>query len=181
MIGLPARDVVLHYRVSQGDVGLFGEHFLAHVGQGIDADVLDGRKAVVTCPDEVFADLHLLDVNGDVKLAVEHLFHSFGKLYIVLEVQIVGLSVDFLACDEACDAFGMFGDIDGGFHLIGCVERHNQLWGGEYVSLYGHLCLGVFVAYFDAENVAEEVGDFVIVRLRDVALVELWFVLRKTL
>ena len=98
----------------------------------------------------------------------------------MLEVEVICHAVDLLAGDESLDAFGMFCDIDRRLHLIGGMERENHLWRGVYVFLHRHLCLRVFVADFDAEDVAEQIGDFVVMRLCDVALMELRFFLRQS-
>ena len=83
---MTSRDVLLHDGVTESDIRTLGHHLLADVWERIDADVLDGAEAIVTCPDEVVANLHLLDVNRNIEFAVEHFLDCFGKLDVVLVV-----------------------------------------------------------------------------------------------
>ena len=126
------------------------------------------------------AHLHLLDVAWDVKLAVEHLLHLLGKFHVVRVIKVVGLTVDFLTDEEALNLLGVLANIDGSLALIGSIHCYNHLWLSVYVFLHRHLRHRVFVADVNAEDVAEQVGNVVVVLFGDVALVELRFILRQS-
>ena len=171
--GMLAGYVGAHEGVAQGHVGVAAaEDAFGEVGVTVDADVLDGGETIVAGPDEVVADFHFADVGGNVHFAAEHFLHFLVELDVVLVFEACGFAVDFLGGEVADEEGGLFGD-EGRELLVGCAfDGHDELGRGVKVALDPYLRFGAVGRGLEQNDVAEEVGDAVVVALGDMADME---------